>query len=120
MNNIIVLFEVTIKEGKMEDYLQRASHLKEQLKQTPGFIRAERFSSLAAKNKLLSMSVWKDEESIYQWRNEIEHRKCQKAGCDNDFEDYTITVVTPSRTYSMNQRDQAPKDSNDYFEKQTL
>ena len=32
MENVIVLFEVTVKEGKMEDYLKRAGILKEHLK----------------------------------------------------------------------------------------
>lgn len=40
MENVIVLFEVTIKDGKMEDYLARASKLKEHLKNIEGFIKA--------------------------------------------------------------------------------
>lgn len=32
MENIIVLFEVTIKDGKIEYYLKRANELKEYLK----------------------------------------------------------------------------------------
>ncbi len=47
MNNVIVLFEVTVKNGKMQDYLKLAGSLKEHLSQANGFIRAERFSSLA-------------------------------------------------------------------------
>ena len=46
MENIIVLFEVTIKDGKIEYYLKRANELKEYLKNIKGFVRAERFSSL--------------------------------------------------------------------------
>ena len=30
--NVIVLFEVTVRDGKMDDYLARASKLKEYLK----------------------------------------------------------------------------------------
>lgn len=32
MNNVIVLFEVTIKKGKTDDYLKTASLLKDSLK----------------------------------------------------------------------------------------
>lgn len=116
MENVIVLFEVTIKEGKMEDYLERAGILKEHLKNAKGFIRAERFSSLATEGKLLSMSVWENEESAKEWRNLAEHRMSQKAGRIGDFVDYKITVVTPIRTYTMDNRENAPKDSNKYFE----
>lgn len=41
----------------MEDYLKRASELKKSLKNIKGFVRAERFSSLATEGKLLSMTV---------------------------------------------------------------
>ena len=116
MKQVIVLFEVTIKPGKMEDYLQKASQLKSFLSQTPGFIRSERFSSLATEGKLLSMSIWENEESVCTWRNLLEHRKSQQAGRAEDFIDYTITVVTPLRTYSMTERTEAPADSNRYFE----
>lgn len=113
--NIIVLFEVTIKEGKMNDYLSRASMLNEHLKGMKGFVSAERFSSLATKGKLLSMSVWENEDVIKEWRNLCEHRESQLAGRMEDFVDYKITVVTPVRTYTMTSRDNAPMDSNDYF-----
>jgi heme-degrading monooxygenase HmoA len=116
MENVIVLFEVTVKDGKMEDYLKKAGMLKEHLKNAKGFIRTERFSSLATEGKLLSLSVWKDEESVKEWRNLADHRMSQKAGRIEDFVDYKITVVTPIRTYTMNNRENAPKDSNEYFE----
>lgn len=116
MENVIVLFEVTIKDGKMDDYLSKASELKKHLKSIKGFVRAERFSSLQNEGKLLSMTVWENEESIREWRNLEAHRLSQKAGRDTDFVDYKITVVTPLRTYTMNERKNAPTDSNDYFQ----
>ena len=39
-----------------------------------------------------------------------------KTGKMEDFVDYKITVVTPIRTYTMDNRENAPKDSNEYFE----
>lgn len=115
MGNIIVLFEVTIKEGKMEDYLKRASELKKSLKNIKGFVRAERFSSLATEGKLLSMTVWENEESVKEWRNLETHRLSQKAGKESDFVSYKITVVKTFREYEMNDRTNEPKDSNKYF-----
>lgn len=115
MENVIVLFEVTVKNGKMENYLSRAGKLKELLKDAPGFIRVERFSSFATEGKILSMSVWEDEESVSKWRNCMEHRQSQNEGRTEDFIDYTITVLTPVRQYTMNTRKNAPTDSNKYF-----
>lgn len=115
MDNVIVLFEVTMKEGKMDNYLKFAAALSDELSKTPGFIRSERFSSLKDKNKMLSMSVWKDEDCIKIWRNNALHRKSQKATRDQFCEDFHITVVTPVRSYSLNDREMAPEDSNKYF-----
>ena len=115
MGNVIVLFEVTVKDGKMEDYLTMAAGLKDALSQARGFIRSERFFSLAQEGKLLSMSVWEDEASVERWRNLAAHRLCQRHGRMEDFAGYTITVVTPKRTYSMTQRQDAPADSNRFW-----
>ena len=40
MGNTIVLFEVTVKNGRMDDYLKMAGSLKESLANAEGFIRA--------------------------------------------------------------------------------
>lgn len=112
---VIVLFEVTLKNGKMDDYLAQAAGLKAALAKAEGFVRAERFSSLAVEGKLLSMSVWEDEESVAAWRNLVEHRMSQKHGREQDFVDYKITVVEPIRTYGMTERQDAPADSNEFF-----
>lgn len=112
MSNVIVLFEVTVKDGKMEDYLAQAGILKTYLEQADGFIRSERFSSLATTGKLLSMSVWDSKESVAKWRNLAAHRNSQRHGRMEDFADYKITVVTPVRTYTMQERAEAPDDSN--------
>ncbi|HIU10093.1 MAG TPA: antibiotic biosynthesis monooxygenase [Candidatus Avidehalobacter gallistercoris] len=116
MSNIIVLFEVTVKSGKMDDYLKMAGFLKDSLVKAEGFIRSERFSSLATEGKLLSMSVWENEACVSKWRNFAAHRMAQKHGRMNDFADYKITVATPVRTYTMTDRTEAPADSDEYLE----
>ena len=112
---VTVLFEVILKEGKKDEYLKRASVLKDELSKFSGLISIERFQSLNAPNKLLSKSVWQSEEDIKAWRNLAQHRIFQAEGRESIFEDYSITVLTPTRHYTMNLRDEAPKDSNKYF-----
>ena len=101
MGNTIVLFEVTVKNGRMDDYLKMVGSLKE---------------SLATEGKLLSMSVWENEECVSKWWNFAAHRMAQEHGRMNDFADYKITVVTPVRSYTMMNRTEAPADSNEYLE----
>ena len=42
-------------------------------------------------------------------------QRIQAVGRMEDFEDYKITVVTPVREYTMQDRKNAPDDSNKYF-----
>ena len=99
----------------MDRYLGLAASLKEDLAKAEGFLGAERFQSLVNPNKILSKSQWRDEESVRLWRNQARHRACQRAGREEDFEDYRITVVTPLRTYTLEDRGEAPGDSNACF-----
>ena len=105
----------TLKEGHSDAYLAAAAALKQELVQTDGFLGAERFTSLASPGKLLSKSEWHDEQSVAKWRNTLRHRMAQTQGRLNDFADYKITVATPVRCYTLSSRDEAPNDSNRYF-----
>lgn len=112
---VIVLFEVTIKKDCLDQYLALAGDLKESLAKAEGFVRAERFSSLSNDGKLLSLSVWENEEAVEKWRHQERHRMSQREGRDSVFENYTITVVSPIRIYSDRERTEAPEDSNREF-----
>ncbi len=71
--------------------------------------------ALPPPGKLLSKSEWRDEQSVAKWRNTLRHRMAQTQGRLNDFADYKITVATPVRCYTLSSRDEAPNDSNRYF-----
>lgn len=112
---ILVLFEVKARPGCMEQYLELAAALKESLARAEGFVRSERFASLANEGKLLSLSVWESEEAVEKWRNQAQHRLSQRQGRDSVFESFTITIASPLRTYTATEREEAPADSNTYF-----
>ena len=77
---IAVIFEVIPNEGKKDEYLDIAASLRPELNHIDGFISIERFQSLSDPEKILSLSFWKDEESIQQWRNLEIHRDEQAKG----------------------------------------
>ncbi len=64
---LAVIFEVQLKDGKQQEYIDIATELRKQLKDIDGFISIERFQNLAEEDKLLSLSYWRDEESIINW-----------------------------------------------------
>lgn len=110
---IAVIFEVLPHTQRRQDYLDAASALRPHLEEIDGFLSIERFESLSNPGKILSLSFWRDEEAVKQWRNFELHRSTQKAGRQVIFADYRLRVATVIRDYGMNERDEAPEDSRD-------
>ncbi|HJS38216.1 MAG TPA: antibiotic biosynthesis monooxygenase [Burkholderiales bacterium] len=108
---IAVIFEFTPAEGRTQDYFDLVAQLKPELEKAEGFISLERFESLTAKGKFLSLQFWKDEESVRKWRNVQLHRKAQAAGRAGIFKEYRLRIAGVLRDYTMNERAQAPRDS---------
>jgi heme-degrading monooxygenase HmoA len=113
---IAVIFEAFPKQGKWEEYLHVAASLRTELNKVDGFISIERFQSMTEKEKVLSLSFWKDEQSVAQWRNVELHRQAQANGRSSIFNDYRLRVAQVIRDYSMTERREAPADSI-YFHK---
>lgn len=108
---LAVIFEVIPGEGNKDEYFAIAEWLRPELNKIPGFISIERFQSVTNPKKILSLSFWKDEESIMQWRNVEMHRQAQSKGRQSVFNDYRLRVALVVRDYGMNDRAQAPLDS---------
>ncbi len=112
---IVVIFEVRPAEGRREEYLDMAAALREELERVDGFVRIERYESLAEPGKLLSLSFWRDEQAVEAWRNHAAHRRAQAAGRDGVFAGYRLRVAAVVRDYGMDERDGAPADSRALF-----
>ena len=108
---IAVIFEVTPREGRQQDYLAAAEGLRAHLQHLDGFLSIERFASLSQPGKLLSLSFWRDEEAVQRWRNLRAHRAVQVAAREHIFQDYRLRVAQVLRDYGMQERAQAPQDS---------
>ena len=117
---IAVIFEVYPAKGKLEEYLDIASSLMPQLEKIDGFIYIERFSSLVEEGKILSLSFWRDEIAVEQWRNMESHRLAQEKGRENVFSNYRLRVADISRDYGMNSREQAPADSRSIHDESNI
>ena len=114
---IAVIFEVLPAEGRKGEYLERAAGLKSELERVDGFISVERFQSLTDSDKLLSLSFWRDEQAVANWRSRASHRVAQSAGRDRVFRDYRLRVAAVIRDYGMSERrEQAPADSRAIYD----
>jgi Antibiotic biosynthesis monooxygenase len=97
---IAVIFEVWPAEGERQQYMDLA---------------AERFGSLTDEGKLLSLSFWRDEAAVTEWRRQEAHRATQGKGRAGVFRDYRLRVAEVARDYGLTERDKAPDDSRAIF-----
>ena len=108
---IAVIFEVEPNEQHRQNYFNLAASLRPTLESIDGFISVERFQSLTNPEKILSLSVFRDEAALDEWRNKIAHRRAQEKGRSTYFDNYRLRVARIIRDYGMEERDQAPADS---------
>ena len=108
---IAVIFEVWPAEDRRDAYLDHAAALRAEVEQIPGFVSVERFESLSTPGKILSLSIFEDEDAVARWRNTIAHRRAQAAGRAGVLQDYRLRIAAVLRDYGMTMRDEAPPDS---------
>jgi len=110
---IAVIFEVWPTALRKQEYLDTAANLRSLLDRFDGFISVERFESLNEPGKILSLSFWRDEVAIENWRRQESHRTAQARGRAEIFKNYRLRVVAVIRDYGMVDREQAPFDSRE-------
>ncbi|MES2300389.1 MAG: antibiotic biosynthesis monooxygenase [Pseudomonadota bacterium] len=110
---IAVIFEVVPHARHHQRYLDAAAQLRPQLEQMDGFVSIERFQSLSEPGKILSLSFWRDEQAVKNWRTHEAHRAIQEQGRGTLFEHYRLRVASVVRDYGLNEREQAPADSRE-------
>lgn len=108
---IAVIFEVFPAEGQKDAYLAMAADMRPLVDQIDGFVSVERFESLTTPGKLLSVSLFRDEAALAEWRRLTQHRAAQTAGRETMFSDYRLRVAHVLRDYGMKDRAEAPDDS---------
>ncbi len=108
---IAVIFEVLPVAENKDTYLDIAANLRPLLDTIDGFISIERFVSLTDPGKILSLSFWRDETAVEQWRNTSEHRAAQHAGRTGVFADYRLRIAHVVRDYGLDERAEVPVDS---------
>lgn len=108
---IAIIFEVEPAEGQRQTYLDIAAEMRPLAEQVDGFISVERFQSLTNPEKMLSISFFRDEAAVENWRKLVAHRRAQAKGRGGVFADYRLRVAHVIRDYGMTDRAQAPSDS---------
>lgn len=105
---IAVIFEATPRPDQNQTYVDLAADLRPLLEQIDGFVSIERFESLTTPGKVLSLSFWRDEAAVTQWRELQQHRAAQARGRAAVFENYRLRVAEVLRDYGLRDREEAP------------
>ncbi len=108
---IAVIFEVWPRDEHKKEYLDLAAEMRTLVEQIDGFISVERFESIYEPGKLLSLSIFRDEKALDEWRKLAAHRRMQSLGRSKLFADYRLRIAGVMRDYGMTERDEAPEDS---------
>jgi heme-degrading monooxygenase HmoA len=90
---ISLFFEVEIKPGQTDRYLDLAAALKPELTAMGGCLFIDRFRSLTRDNLLLSYQIWRDEGALTAWRVHAHHHDVQTLGREKVFSGYRIRVA---------------------------
>ena len=89
-----LFFEVLPKDGRTDEYLERAARLRTELAKNAGLRFIDRYRSRQRPGVILSHQLWADEASLIAWRENPAHRATQLAGREQIFADYRIRVAT--------------------------
>ena len=108
---IAVIFEVELHPRHRQEYLDIAADLRDHLEKIDGFGSIERFQSLSDETRILSLSFFRDEAAVAEWRKLPQHRIAQSRGRSTVFANYRLRVASVIRDYGMVSREQAPADS---------
>lgn len=108
---IVMVFEFSVPDDQMADYLSESTELRKHLSAIDGFISIERFASTVTPGRFVAIGYFANEQAVTQWRNLPQHRRAQALGRERFFSSYRLVMASVLRDYTHDRRDQVPLDS---------
>lgn len=93
---IIVLFRSRLTPEASNGYAEMAEQMSKLAQASPGFIAEKGFT--AEDGERLTVVWWQDEETLKQWRNDLQHLVAQRVGREKWYEYYKLEVATVTRS----------------------
>ena len=91
----VIFTSIKIEEDK--GYGKMSDRMVELVSQQDGFLGFE-----SAREELgITVSYWKDEESIKKWKANLEHQEAQKLGKEIWYQQYKIRIAKVERDYEL-------------------
>lgn len=98
---VIVVFQFSTKPNMSDEYFNEVELLKKELENEKGFISAERYKSTNDNDSYVSISTWKDKESVERWHQNKKHQFSQNKGKEEIFKSFRIRVAEVFKDYSF-------------------
>lgn len=87
----------SIRNAGDDNYSEMSDRMAELAKQQPGYLGIE-----SARNEIgVTVSYWKDLESIRNWKMNTEHLFAQKKGRETFYSTYKVRIAKVERDYGM-------------------
>lgn len=90
----------SIKSDEDNGYNEMSKKMVELVKKQDGFLGFESVREGIG----ITVSYWRDLESINKWKENIEHQVAQKLGKEKWYKNYTIRIAEVKREYSFSQK----------------
>jgi len=85
-----------LQSDDTQGYAEMATRMQSLAKQQTGYLGIES----AREGVGITVSYWRDLESIKQWKNQAEHLEAQTAGKSRWYTNYTTRIALVEREYS--------------------
>jgi heme-degrading monooxygenase HmoA len=95
-----VIFTTIRTEGD-NGYAEMAAKMEELAAQQSGYLGIESVRNEATREGI-TVSYWKDAESIRQWKTHLEHQLAQKLGKEKWYASYKLRICKVEREYEFN------------------
>lgn len=92
-----VIFTSIRTKKEQEAYQKTAARIDELARKQPGFLGVESCREEVG----ITISYWKDLESIKKWKANMEHAEAQQRGKDRWYESYRVRVAKVERDYDF-------------------
>jgi heme-degrading monooxygenase HmoA len=96
---IFVAKKRSSNEAYLTSYNELAKTLREKAERHAGFVYFESVEDVSGWE--ITISYWKDEESIRQWKSDLTHLLAQEQGRVNFYSEYHVRVAKLQRSYSF-------------------
>ena len=100
---VVVIVEFHVNKNREKDYCLEVKKLQTEIKNAEGFIGVERFESNNVKGYFVSISTWKNEESVNKWHINSKHIQAQNLGKKEIFKSFRIRIAKVFRDYNDKQ-----------------